>query len=52
MQELRVYTTMAGDIPRLVEQKKAMCFVEYQQHLEIVKELEQKIKQLEENNND
>lgn len=42
-----IYSTVAGELPKLVEKKEPMCFVCYKQFLEYQKQTERKIKELE-----
>lgn len=38
MQELRMYSTVAGELVTLVQKEVPKCFVEYEQYLELEKE--------------
>ena len=40
MEDLRMYTTQAGEIPKLVANNIVMCFVEYTQYLELKAEFD------------
>jgi len=38
MQELKMYSTVAGELVTLVQKEVPKCFVEYEQYLELEKE--------------
>ncbi len=40
MTELRMYTTLTGELPKLVANSTPMCFVEYAQYLELKAEFD------------
>lgn len=40
MKDLLIYSTVAGEIPLLVQKNTPKCFVEYEQYLELIKELD------------
>lgn len=43
-----IYSTVAGDLPKLVEKKEPVCFVPWLQFLEYQKEMEGKVAALQE----
>lgn len=41
-----IYSTVASELPKMVEKKEPMCFVPYEQFLEYKREMEDEIKEL------
>lgn len=41
MKDVRIYSTVAGEIPLLVQKNIPKCFVEYGQYLELKAELDE-----------
>lgn len=41
--ELRMYSTVAGELPSLVRNQTPKCFVEYEQYLELKAEYEKEL---------